>query len=443
MRRVVLIALSLLLTVLAAGLPASAASGTFSDVPPGAPFAADIEWLSDEGIAQGGADGRFRPDAPVTRQAMAVFLYKFANPGGTAPRCAAAAYPDVPRSSLYCGSIEWLGDEGITRGTANGTFRPLGPITRQAMAAFLYHLEYGGSAPPACRSAANQDVPPSSDYCGSIAWLYAQGVTTSAPSGNFAPEEPVTRGMMAAFLHRFHLARTAPLGVDVSHPQCGRALPTERAFGIVGVNEGRPTVFNPCFGKQVTWAAASSGATSQPVVQLYVNTANPGAVTPRVASWPASGANDHGSCTGGNDQACAYEYGKARATEDLLHVGGQGLDPADHVWWLDVETGNSWDTGTTHGELRNVAVLEGMADTLRAAGVGGLGLYSTAYQWGEITGGRVAAGSPLRGLPSWLAGATGVGTAKRACAKQPLTPGGTVELVQFVEGGFDRNWSCG
>ena len=212
LRRVVL-GLALVLTVLAAGVavPASAAGRTFTDVPPDAPFHADIEWLAAEGISRGNADGSFRPGAPVTRQAMAVFLYHFANRGVPVPRCSSSPYPDVPATSLYCGSITWLSDAEITRGTAAGTFRPLGPITRQAMAAFLYHVEFGGSAPPTCTYDAYDDVPASSAFCGSVVWLYAQGITTSSPSGNFGPTTPVTRGMMAAFLHR-HAARSNARG---------------------------------------------------------------------------------------------------------------------------------------------------------------------------------------------------------------------------------------
>lgn len=198
---------------------------TFADVPPGAPFARDIEWLAATRITSGDArptmwsslqekleyKTTFRPKARVTRQAMAVFMYRFTHPGTTdnglamppvPPRCWRAPYPDVPSRSPYCGSITWLGEAGITRGTSDGRFAPLGTITRQAMAAFLYHLEHGGAAPPRCTSAAFADVPAGSPFCGSIAWLSSTGLTSSDPAGNFGPTTPVTREMMAAFLHR-------------------------------------------------------------------------------------------------------------------------------------------------------------------------------------------------------------------------------------------------
>jgi hypothetical protein len=184
------------------GTPGSS-KGTFTDVPPGAPFAGDIEWLAAEGIAKGNADGTFRPNSPVIRQAMAVFLFHFANRTAPVPSCSTSPYPDVPRSSLYCGSIDWLSTAGITRGTADGNFRPLGTVTRQAMAVFIYHLANNGATPPACTTAVFKDVPASSSYCGAVSWLSQQGLTTSKPGGNFNPTGSVTRGMMAAFLHRY------------------------------------------------------------------------------------------------------------------------------------------------------------------------------------------------------------------------------------------------
>jgi hypothetical protein len=182
------------------GTPASGGN-SFTDVPPGAPFASDIEWLASEGIAKGNADGTFKPDAAVIRRAMAVFLFHFANRTAPVPSCSTSPYRDVPKSSPYCGSINWLADAGITRGTASGGFDPVGTVTRQQMAVFIYHMEHDGATPPACTTAAFKDVPKSSPYCGAIKWMSDQGLTTSKTS--YAPTSAVTRGMMAAFLHRF------------------------------------------------------------------------------------------------------------------------------------------------------------------------------------------------------------------------------------------------
>ena len=70
----------------------------------------------------------------------------------------------------------------------------------------------------------------------------------------------------------------------MSSPQCRQALPSGQAFGIVAVNEGVANTTNPCLTTEITWAEATAGATSQPRVSLYVNTANPG--NHGVTDWP-------------------------------------------------------------------------------------------------------------------------------------------------------------
>lgn len=57
---------------------AVAAVGSFSDVPDTHPFFHEIEWMADAGISEGYADGTFKPNAPVTRQAMSAFMARLA-----------------------------------------------------------------------------------------------------------------------------------------------------------------------------------------------------------------------------------------------------------------------------------------------------------------------------------------------------------------------------
>ncbi|MCC5950917.1 MAG: S-layer homology domain-containing protein [Acidimicrobiia bacterium] len=64
-----------------AGAAMVARSGGFSDVPPGHPFAAEINWMAANDIAGGFPDGSFRPTDPVSRQAFAAFLARYAGSG--------------------------------------------------------------------------------------------------------------------------------------------------------------------------------------------------------------------------------------------------------------------------------------------------------------------------------------------------------------------------
>jgi hypothetical protein len=231
------------------------------------------------------------------------------------------------------------------------------------------------------------------------------------------------------------------LGNDISWPQCDKKFPKAPAFGIVGVNNGLANATNPCLAEQLRWAEAISvNPTDQPSVALYVNTANPGLAG---SWWPASNdypagqtvANPYGRCeTKDVGAACAYMYGYAKAYDN---ANIRGIErPGDYLWWLDVETDNSWSTDRNS----NRAVLEGMTAFYQSIGAD-VGIYSSWYQWGLIVG-IVDESSNLYGLPSWLAGARTASGAEANCSDAPLTAGGDVALTQFVSQGFDYDYSC-
>lgn len=229
------------------------------------------------------------------------------------------------------------------------------------------------------------------------------------------------------------------LGNDISWPQCNKTFPNGQAFGIVGVNDGLANTTNPCFAQELSWAQQSSGITGQPVTALYVNTANPGLTG---SWWPTSNdyngttiTNPYGTCDGSDSAACAYIYGYAKADDDATIRGVS--NPSSYLWWLDVETGNSWETNQT----ANVADLEGMTTYFESINAQ-VGLYSTSYQWGQITGSAISSTSNLNGLHSWIPGASSQRAAQANCSLAPLTSGGTVTVTQFVSRNVDYDYSC-
>ena len=257
------------------------------------------------------------------------------------------------------------------------------------------------------------------------------------------------------------------IGNDISWPQCGSSFPTSQAFGIVGVNDGLANTENPCLSSELAWAATSTGqASSQAKAQVYVNTADPGNVyngSP-VSDWPTSGTTPFGSCTtssvttssgsvtvGANTQACAWQYGYNKATQDAAWLTqaarqvGLNQSPAAYPWWLDVETANSWQSGAS-GLAMNVADLQGMVAGLNAASVAttSVGIYSTASQWSTITGlssssTKYQAGS-LYHLAEWLPGARNQRQAASNCSATSFT-GGPITTTQWT-GSVDYDYPC-
>ncbi len=260
----------------------------------------------------------------------------------------------------------------------------------------------------------------------------------------------VALALLAAVVGLPGTASAAPtrVGYDVSHPQCGTTLPSARAFAVVGVNGGTASKVNPCLATQLRWAERSNGSVdTQPKVQLYLNTANPGQVRDQVSTWPTSGETPYGSCDGGNDLPCSWQYGYERAQNSVVvyftpaaRKAGVDRVPSRYTWWLDVETSNTWQSGSAAALARNRAALEGMTAYLLARG-GRVGLYSTGFQWDRIVG-TVPSTSNLVGRNSWLAGATRRASAENNCERPPLVPGGRVTLTQYVQDDLDRNHSC-
>ncbi|WP_286215544.1 LamG domain-containing protein [Demequina sediminis] len=184
---------------------------SFIDVE-GSEHAVAIGWLAAEGISTGWSTPsgqEFRPLAQIKRDAMAAFLYRYSgSPEVTLP--AESPFVDVtPTSTEFYEEIMWMFQEGISTGwetSAGREFRPLAPVKRDAMAAFLYR--YAGQ--PAWTDPGESpfvDVTASStEFFTEITWLESTGITTgwSTPAGQeYRPLAYTKRDAMATFLYRF------------------------------------------------------------------------------------------------------------------------------------------------------------------------------------------------------------------------------------------------
>ena len=162
-----------------------------------------IEWLADKGITQGcnpPTNNRFCPDDAVTRGQMAVFLVRafgYSDNGG------GNIFTD-DNGLFYENSADRLFTAGVTQGCnppANNRFCGEQNVTRGQMAAFLVRAfglpPYNG---PDRFTDDNGHL-----FEGAIERLAQAGITLGCnpPANNrFCPNQPVTRGQMAAFLKR-------------------------------------------------------------------------------------------------------------------------------------------------------------------------------------------------------------------------------------------------
>jgi peptidoglycan/xylan/chitin deacetylase (PgdA/CDA1 family) len=175
---------------------------TFSDVSStNNLFYNEISWLSNNLITQGYPDGTFRPVTSISREAMAAFLYRLA--GSPVVPDTAPSFSDVPSSNQFYKEIRWLASKGVSTGWPDGTYRPADPINRDAMAAFLYR--YNGKPAVPATAPTFPDVAPSNLFYNEIRWLAATKITTGYPDNTFRPVQPINRDAMAAFVYRYNM----------------------------------------------------------------------------------------------------------------------------------------------------------------------------------------------------------------------------------------------
>ena len=155
-------------------------------------FYADILWLYDSGITSGCSDERFCPDDPVTRGQMAAFLDRALHLPSTA-----TDYFTDDDGTTFEGNINRLAASGITKGCSPTLFCPTDHVTRGQMAAFLDRAF--GLPVTATDSFTDDD---GTTFEGNINRLAASGITKGCGPTTYCPTAEVTRGQMAAFLHR-------------------------------------------------------------------------------------------------------------------------------------------------------------------------------------------------------------------------------------------------
>jgi hypothetical protein len=155
-------------------------------------FRSDILWLADSGITTGCGPSKYCPAANVRRDEMASFLSRALHLSGTVPD----AFTD-DNGNIHEHDINLVANAGITSGCAAGKFCPAASVPRDQMASFLARaVGLTGSAPNAFTDDnGNQHEP-------NINLAAQAGITTGCGGTKYCPAGLVTRGQMAAFLHR-------------------------------------------------------------------------------------------------------------------------------------------------------------------------------------------------------------------------------------------------
>lgn len=115
----------------------------FVDVPKDAWFYDAVEYTYNKGWIIGMTETIFQPNGTMTRAMFVTLLGRMA--GVEENRTAETGFVDVKTGSYYVGYVAWAQEHDITCGTSETTFSPNAQVTREQMATFLYrYAKYRG-----------------------------------------------------------------------------------------------------------------------------------------------------------------------------------------------------------------------------------------------------------------------------------------------------------
>lgn len=107
----------------------------FGDVPARSWYAAAADFVSARALFCGTAAGEFSPDALMTRGMLAQVLY---NLEGRPEPAGSGGFSDVEAGHWYARSSAWAAETGTLPGLEDGRFAPEEPVTRQEVALALW-----------------------------------------------------------------------------------------------------------------------------------------------------------------------------------------------------------------------------------------------------------------------------------------------------------------
>ena len=125
------------------GKPAVSSAAAISDVPANAWFHDAMQWAKAQGVIAGYPDGRMEPNAPVTREQLAVILHSYAQKKDMdlSKTAGLAGYADAADVSVWAkDAMSWAVGSGLISGRSASILAPAGSATRAECAVIFTQM---------------------------------------------------------------------------------------------------------------------------------------------------------------------------------------------------------------------------------------------------------------------------------------------------------------
>lgn len=176
---------------------------TFVDVPNGNWAADAIQFVASRELFQGTGAGRFSPQEPMTRAMFVAVLYRLA---GTPAVAGVPPFSDVAQEKYYTDAVVWANQRDIVNGIGD-KYAPDAAITREQLAVMLFRYaksEYGDIHEAGGKVSGFTDARSVSPWAvDAVAWAVENGILKGSNDNKLHPRENATRAEVATMLQRF------------------------------------------------------------------------------------------------------------------------------------------------------------------------------------------------------------------------------------------------
>lgn len=190
-------------TVTAAFMDDNAMLNFFVDVPASAYYYDAVLWAAENGITGGTDAVHFSPDASCTRAQLVTFLWRAA---GSPVVNYAMDFSDVSGDDYYAEAVRWAASLGIVGGYGDGSFGSGDTVTREQVAVMLYRFAKAQGKDVSVGEDTNilsyTDALSISDYAfPAMQWACGAGVMQGT-DGSLLPQDACTRAQIVTLLFR-------------------------------------------------------------------------------------------------------------------------------------------------------------------------------------------------------------------------------------------------
>ena len=163
-----------------------------------------IKYAYTNDLMNGVSDTAFSPDSTLNRAMLATILYRLEGEPAVKGR---NTYADVAADTWYTDAVIWASENGIVTGYGEGKFGPTDNITREQMAVMLYrYAEYKKYDTTVAGMSVKEyaDYEAISEWAlEAMAWANAEGLITGRTASTIVPSGTATRAEAATILMRF------------------------------------------------------------------------------------------------------------------------------------------------------------------------------------------------------------------------------------------------